>query len=749
MKRKEIILTIAVVLLAQFAMSATAFEFTVNPQNMTVAIDENATYTLEINNTENSTDTFDLALFNPSTNASISTENVTVDANSTGSAELTVMSNVTGTFTVGVTATSEADTNNSMGITTETTVGNQTPPPPPPPTEEGVVATREIADQAISPGGSTDVTVDISTNITQGLSLQETVPEGWNVTRVTDDADSYKENGSNAEWLWVNVTSDMNKTVVYKLTAPEDAGIGPYTISGTVLNAEGVVATVGGNDTVLIAGNVTPGNVTVGRTWNVNAGGQTRNMAIQGMAFYPGIITVNVGDVVKWTVQGNFHTISFLSGQVPPADGSPEQLSPHGGSTYDGTGMVSSGILPTGSNYSVQFTEPGVFAYRCLIHPGMQGIVIVQPNGDKYPLSRKDYRNQAQDDLAKDIDAGRQLANQVPDMITSSYTNGTTKWQTFTDLPLPEMVKVYIDEMNKSNVKGRAFLNMTSPANINVNLKVFGLEPNSEHSANIKIGTCNVPGSTVFAIGNLNADENGRAEVVADMNVTPPFGIMNRGWIIDITNNNDTESGSVACGEVVKHDAARMRFATRTLTIDQGDTVTWTQLNPMEIHTVSFLAENQTSPELLLPGFQINPEIAAPSGTNEYDGTGYHNSGILIPGASYSLTFTESGMFKYECELHDDMKMIGYIKVNPRAGEVTQTPTEESNVSNLTPTEETNVTPTEETNVSTNVTSPEENITSPEANVTTNVTSPEENITSPEGNVTSNFSESNQTNQTG
>jgi plastocyanin len=170
-----------------------------------------------------------------------------------------------------------------------------------------------------------------------------------------------------------------------------------------------------------------------------------------------------------------------------------------------------------------------------------------------------------------------------------------------------------------------------------------------------------MPGSTVFSLGNIKADSSGKASFMTDINVSPGFGIMNRGWIVSIDNNGET----VACGKVVKHDAAYMRFTPGTLKINQGDNVMWTQLDAMEIHTVSFLAAGQTSPDLLLPGYIINPEIAAPSGVDGYNGSGFYNSGILIPGATYNLTFTEPGDFKYQCLIHDEMNMLGEIVVRP------------------------------------------------------------------------------------
>ncbi len=423
-----------------------------------------------------------------------------------------------------------------------------------------------------------------------------------------------------------------------------------------------VIATIG-----MASGN--PETISKNTTWNVIAGGQTKDMAIQGMAFYPGIIIVNVGDTIKWSIGGNFHTISFLSGQTPPPAGSPESLAPSGSSEYNGTGFVSSGILPPGGNYSLKFTEPGIFSYRCLVHPGMQGIVIVQPAGSNYPFTQKEYDIQGEIDLQKDIDVGKDLANKVKHMVTSSPgPDSTTMWKIFIDIPLPEMVNVNIKQIN-SSVNGKATLNMPNPIDLNVKINVTGLEPNSVDSANIKIGTCKMPGSTVFSLGDIIADSGGSATFMTDISVPPGSGIMNRGWIVSIDKGGEP----VACGDVVKHDAAYMRFTPGTLTINQGDNVMWTQLNPMEIHTVSFLAANQIPPEFELPGFIINPEAAGPSGVDGYNGTGYYNSGILIPGASYNLTFIGPGNFKYMCLIHDEMKMMGEINVLSPGGSISGT----------------------------------------------------------------------------
>jgi plastocyanin len=119
-------------------------------------------------------------------------------------------------------------------------------------------------------------------------------------------------------------------------------------------------------------------------------------------SFYPKHLTVKVGDTVEWI--GGFHTITFgpdamrtalekaLFIPIPGAAGGPGKLMfnpkiafPSGGSTYDGTGFVNSGVLalnvPQGSkappSFKLKFTKAGTYEYDCLIHPGMDGTITV------------------------------------------------------------------------------------------------------------------------------------------------------------------------------------------------------------------------------------------------------------------------------------------------------------------------------------------------------------------------------------
>jgi plastocyanin len=72
-------------------------------------------------------------------------------------------------------------------------------------------------------------------------------------------------------------------------------------------------------------------------------------------AFNPGEVTVAVGDTVTWV---NTDTDSHTS-------------------TSNAPGWDSRTIAP-GQQFSFAFTTPGSFPYRCTIHPGMVGAVLVR-----------------------------------------------------------------------------------------------------------------------------------------------------------------------------------------------------------------------------------------------------------------------------------------------------------------------------------------------------------------------------------
>ncbi len=97
-------------------------------------------------------------------------------------------------------------------------------------------------------------------------------------------------------------------------------------------------------------------------------------------------------------------------------------------------------------------------------------------------------------------------------------------------------------------------------------------------------------------------------------------------------------------------------LADTNVTIPAGTALTWTNLSSNELHTVTFGIAGQPFPTM-------NP-FSPPQGGSTYDGSAIANSGILMPGQSYSLTFTKAGTYEYHCLLHDDgANMIGTVIV--------------------------------------------------------------------------------------
>jgi plastocyanin len=93
-----------------------------------------------------------------------------------------------------------------------------------------------------------------------------------------------------------------------------------------------------------------------------------------------------------------------------------------------------------------------------------------------------------------------------------------------------------------------------------------------------------------------------------------------------------------------------------SVTIAAGQSVTWTNESNNEPHTVTIAPVGAPFPTL-------NP-FGPPSGGNTYDGTTLVNSGVLLPGQSFSLQFTRPGTYTYHCIFHDDTEnMIGTVIV--------------------------------------------------------------------------------------
>lgn len=212
----------------------------------------------------------------------------------------------------------------------------------------------------------------------------------------------------------------------------------------TVISAAALaLMTVGATATPASASPAHTSSVTP-RTWYVAVGTQTPNLAIQGMVFLPGKITIDVGDTVVWYAHSaEPHTVTFnpaANAQFNPF------ASPVGnGQSFDGSEHYSSAALakvsaakagfPTEQRYSLKFTKAGTYIYVCLVHPGMSGTVVVHAAGTRYPESQWQYNEQAERTSARILASGYALMERDEDISTNHYVIvGDTNTRTAADV---------------------------------------------------------------------------------------------------------------------------------------------------------------------------------------------------------------------------------------------------------------------------------------------------------------------------
>jgi len=173
-------------------------------------------------------------------------------------------------------------------------------------------------------------------------------------------------------------------------------------------------------------------------TWHVGVGGESADHALQAQAFLPTQITINVGDTITRTTGAEFvHTVTFVSGgQAPPVvrpEGNEiiqpaETAFPAGGSSYDGSGFINSGLLEgKDKTFSLTFTKAGTYDYVCLLHPGMGGQVTVQAAGSAYPKAHEQVDAEGNAELYAKLSQANQFL-QSAQLTSKANANGTTNY---------------------------------------------------------------------------------------------------------------------------------------------------------------------------------------------------------------------------------------------------------------------------------------------------------------------------------
>jgi plastocyanin len=88
-----------------------------------------------------------------------------------------------------------------------------------------------------------------------------------------------------------------------------------------------------------------------------SSGGKV-SIAMANISFVPAAVHARVGQTVQWTNRDSVeHNVTYVSG---PA-------------------FTSSNTFGPGVGFTIKLTKAGTIRYRCTIHPGMDGSIVVAP----------------------------------------------------------------------------------------------------------------------------------------------------------------------------------------------------------------------------------------------------------------------------------------------------------------------------------------------------------------------------------
>ena len=294
------------------------------------------------------------------------TDNYNNDVTADITTASTVDSNTIGSYTVTYTV-NDASGNQATAVRT-VIVEDSTPPTI---TLIGSNPASVEVGNSYSDAGATATDAydgDITSSITTTSNVNINTVGSYTVTYTVTDSSS----NSATTTRTVNVVDTTAPVITLSGANPVDVDL------GTTYNDAGATAT-DANDgdltaSITVSSNVdtnTVGTYTVTYTVSDAAGNQatetrtvnvvdnnnptTHYIDIQGFAYSPSSITINVGDTIVWT---NYDSASHT---VTSNDG-----------TFD------SGGISTGSTFSFTFTNAGTFNYFCSPHPNMTGSVTVQ-----------------------------------------------------------------------------------------------------------------------------------------------------------------------------------------------------------------------------------------------------------------------------------------------------------------------------------------------------------------------------------
>lgn len=192
------------------------------------------------------------------------------------------------------------------------------------------------------------------------------------------------------------------------------------------------------------------------RVWRVRVAGMDAASMVETQAFFPKEITINAGDAIFFEFPNPpmFHTVTFLSGaEVPPmflpdesggAAASPPAGPPKlvlnptvafpvGGASYDGSGLVTSGLdvfRQPDEPFVLSFSTVGSYEYRCIPHGEvMKAAVIVQEAGSPLTDDQAAVDARGDDERAALIAVGIAEKAEYTAATAMERADGTTLWE--------------------------------------------------------------------------------------------------------------------------------------------------------------------------------------------------------------------------------------------------------------------------------------------------------------------------------
>src|SRR5581483_8490798 len=104
------------------------------------------------------------------------------------------------------------------------------------------------------------------------------------------------------------------------------------------------------------------------------------------MRFVPQQFQIHAGQSVTWRniAASTPHTVTFGPEPADPSAPLGTDRTAHATLTGHGQAVNSGfigGVFPAGTDFTVTFTQPGTYRYRCALHDeiGMVGTIVVQP----------------------------------------------------------------------------------------------------------------------------------------------------------------------------------------------------------------------------------------------------------------------------------------------------------------------------------------------------------------------------------